>query len=383
MEFWKQLQSFLTYSFFDVSLNKIVISLFIFLLIYFFRRLFLKLVLRVLRGIAKRTKTTLDDQLIEVIESPARFIFIIIGLWLAFEILELPEASKELVQHTIRSLVAIAVIWTAYRASAIVSKFMRHIAIKTETILDDQLVLFLGKFLRIAIIAIGAMVLVREWGYDIAGLVAGLGLGGLAFALAAKDTVANLFGSITILADRPFGIGDWIETPHVEGTVEDIKLRSTHIRTFAHALVAIPNSVLANDAITNWSRMGKRRITFKLGVTYDSSRAQIHETVYRIKEMLSNHPDIHPQTIFVYFTDFGSSALEIFLYFFTKTTDWQEYLSVRHDVNLKIMEILENIGMKVAFPSHSLYIEKPNPEVQKQWDDFAKQRLEERNNKTP
>lgn len=381
MEFWKQLQSFLNYSFFDVNLGRIVIALFVFLLIYSLRQLFSKLGIKLLRKVTNRTKTTLDDQVIDIIEPPTRFMFIILGFWLAFKILELPETSKEFIQHLFRSLFAIAVIWTAYRASTIVSQFMKHLATRTESVLDDHLVLFVGKFLRVGVIAIGTMVFVREWGYDIAGLVAGLGLGGLAFALAARDTVANLFGSITILMDRPFGIGDWIETPHVEGTVEDIRIRSTHIRTFAHALVTIPNSVLANDAITNWSRMAKRRITFKLGVTYDSTQTQVQEAVLRIKEMLKNHPEIHPQTIFVYFTDFGDSALEIFLYFFTKTTNWQKYLSLRQDINLKIMEILEEMGMKVAFPSSSLYIERPNPETQKQWDDFAKKMLKERENK--
>ena len=381
MEFLKQLHQFLNYSFFDLNIGRLVLAIFVFFLIYFLRQLFSKMGIKLLRSLAERTKTTFDDQIIDMLEPPVRFMFIIVGLILAFKILDLPDSSQEFIHHFTRSLFAVVFIWTAYRASEIISRFMKHLTAKTESILDDQLMLFVGKFLRIVVIAVGAMVLVREWGYDIAGLVAGLGLGGLAFALAARDTVANIFGSITILLDRPFAIGDWIETPHVEGTVEDIRLRSTHIRTFAHALVAIPNSVLANDAITNWSRMGKRRITFKLGVTYDSTRAQIQEAVLQIEDMLKNHPDIHPKTIFVYFTDFGESALEIFLYFFTKTTNWQQYLSLRQDINLKTMEILEKMGMKIAFPSSSLYIERPNPESQKQLDDFAKKMMNERGNK--
>ncbi|MCP4726556.1 MAG: mechanosensitive ion channel family protein, partial [bacterium] len=180
---------------------------------------------------------------------------------------------------------------------------------------------------------------------------------GLAFALAAKDTVANLFGSVTILLDRPFVVGDWIETPSIEGTVEDIRLRSTQIRTFANAQVTVPNSTLANSAITNWSRMKKRRIKYKLGVTYSSNSGQIEECVKKIKGMLETHPDVHQEVIFVYFTDFGGSALELFLYFFTMTTVWKEYLEVRQDINLKIMKIVEELGMSIAFPSQSVYIE--------------------------
>ena len=235
---------------------------------------------------------------------------------------------------------------------------MARVSKKTGTLLDDQLILFIGKFIKTGILAMGGVIIIREWGYDIAGLLAGLGLGGLAVALAARETIANLFGSITIMTDRPFSVGDWIETPHVEGIVEEIRLRSTLVRTFSHTLVTIPNSVLANSAITNWSQMGKRRITYKLGVSYDSTRAQLQEAVEQIKSMLDNHPDIHPQTVFVYFTDFGDSALELFLYFFTKTIVWQEYLSIRQDINLKIMGILEKLGMKTAFPSRSIYIEQ-------------------------
>ena len=226
MEFWKQVQSFLNHSFLDVGLGRVILALFVFFIIYLFRQLFSNLGIKMLRKMTKRTKTTLDDDLINVIEPPARFLFIIIGLSLAFKILKLPEASDEFISRIIRSLFAVAVIWTAYRASFIVSKFMRHLALKTESDLDDQLVLFAGKFVRVGVIAIGVMVIVREWGYDAAGLVAGLGLGGLAFALAARDTVANLFGSITILMDRPFGIGDWIETPRSEEHTSELQSHS-------------------------------------------------------------------------------------------------------------------------------------------------------------
>ena len=362
MSFLNELSAFLSYSLFDVSLGRITLALFIFFLVYFLRQLISNFGIKFLKKFTVRTKTDLDDKLLNLIEAPVKFLFIIIGLWAAVEILQLPEESTVFINRIIRSLFAYVIIWTAYRATDILSGFLRKVAMKTETGLDDHLVIFVGKFLRIGVVIIGVMILVREWNYDITGLVAGLGLGGLAFALAARDTVANLFGSITILVDRPFVLGDWIETPHVEGTIEDIQLRSTQIRTFSHALVTIPNSTLANDPITNWSRMGKRRIKFSLGVTYSSTREQVEVCGSRILEMLKSHPDIHPETIFVYFTDFGDSALEYFLYFFTKTIKWEEYLRIRQDVNLKIMSIIEELGMNIAFPSQSLYLEKMKPD---------------------
>lgn len=369
MEFFKQvisfLESFLNYSFFSLSLKRLALSLLVFLIIYFLRQLFGKLGVKIIKNFTSKTKTTLDDKLVEAIEPPIRFLFIIIGLWVSLEILKLPAEAKVNVDHLIRSLVVIDFIWAGYRASSIISQFIKGVSVKTAGLLDEQLALFVSKFLRVGIVAIGLIILVREWGYDITSLAAGLGLGGLAFALAARDTVANLFGSITILIDKPFLIGDWIQTSQLEGTVENIGLRSTRVRTFANALVSIPNSVLANESITNWSRMGKRRITFKLGVTYSSTRTQMQEATGKIKEMLKKHPEVHPETILTYFTDFGESALEIFIYFFTKTTVWEEYLKVRQDINLKIMEILEQMGMQVAFPSRSLYLENINNEFQK------------------
>ncbi len=358
MEQWEQLKSFLDYSLLNVSLGRILLAVFLFFTVFFLRHIFTRIGIKILRKLTGKTKTTMDDKIIDVIEPPVSFLFIVAGIWLFCRALKLPEGPMQFAGSIIRSMTVIAVIWTAYRATDIITGFFTKIARKTENELDDQIVQFSGKFLRAAIIIIGVMIIVREWGYDIAGLVAGLGIGGLAFALAAKDTVANLFGSITILLDKPFVIGDWIETPQLEGTVEDIRLRSTQIRTFSNAVTSVPNSVIANSPVTNWSRMKKRRIKYNLGVTYSSTGAQMEDCVKQIRDMLEKHPEIDNDVIFVRFTDFGESALEIFLYFFTKTTVWGEYLRVREDVNLRIMKIVENLGMNTAFPSQSLYIEK-------------------------
>ena len=221
--------------------------------------------------------------------------------------------------------------------------------------IDKILLPFLSKVIRFIIIVLALSVILQEWDYDINGFIAGLGLGGLAFALAAQQTLANLFGGIVIITDKPFSIGDWILTPSVEGTVQDINFRSTKVRTFAQAVVTIPNATLANEPITNWTRMGKRRITFNLGVTYSTPKEKLEICVQEIKNMLQKHPGIHPETIFVNFDSFGASSLDIFLYFFTKTTNWGEFLQIKEDVNLKIMSILEKEGVSIAIPSTSIY----------------------------
>jgi len=222
---------------------------------------------------------------------------------------------------------------------------------------EKTIVGFVTKVFRFIIVALTITIIAQEWDYDVSGFIAGLGLGGLAFALAAQDAAKNIFGGIVILLDKPFAVGDWIMTPSVEGTVEEMSFRSTKVRTFPNALVTVPNSVLANEALTNWTRMKKRQITFRLGVTYTTPRKKLQSIITRIKELLDNHPEIHPDTIFVRFDQFNDSSLDIFLYFFTKTTVWAEFLQVKEDINFKIMEILEKEGVSVAFPSRSIYFE--------------------------
>jgi MscS family membrane protein len=143
----------------------------------------------------------------------------------------------------------------------------------------------------------------------------------------------------------------------MEGVVEDIGFRSTKVRTFAQALVSIPNSKLANEVITNWSRMGKRRIKFRLGIKYSTPVEKIKEFLQQVRDMLEKHPEIDKDTIFIYFDQFGDSSLDIFSYFFTKTINWKKYLEAREDVNLRIIEIAENLNIEFAFPSTSIYLE--------------------------
>ena len=213
------------------------------------------------------------------------------------------------------------------------------------------------KIIKVFIIIVGCITILQEWGFNVSGFLASLGLLGMAFALAAKDTVANLFGSFVIFTDKPFRVGDWIKTPDVEGIVEHIDIRSTQVRTFAQALVIVPNATLANSAILNWSEMGKRRIKMNIGLRYTTKASQLEKIVADIQEMLKNHKDIHQEDIYIYFTDFADSSLNIFCYFFTKTTDWGEFMKVQEDTNFKIMKIIEQNNANFAFPSRSLYIE--------------------------
>lgn len=338
-------------------LTDIGIALVIFLVIYLFRKFFVQKIINLLLKITDKTHIGLDNLLIMAFEKPLQLFFAALGIYLALAYLPLSVETNVLISRLYRSIVIILVSFGLWNLVGLVCESTEETGNLAIFKIDKILLPFLSRVLKFIIVVLALSIILQEWDYDINGLIAGLGLGGLAFALAAQQTLANLFGGFVILTDKPFSLGDWILTPSVEGVVEDINFRSTKIRTFAQAVVSIPNSTLASEPITNWSRMDKRRITFMLGVNYNTPREKIEKCVTDIREMLRNHPDIHQETIFVNFDSYGESSLNIFLWFFTKTTVWEEFLQVKEDVNLKIMSILEDEGVTVALPSTSIYFE--------------------------
>lgn len=386
MEIWEQLKGFFQYQTLNVELWRIALALAIILFAFAAKKLLINAMAKSLLHLAKKTKTEVDEMLVEAIRPPLGGLTILAGFFFASVIIRFPTEPvnvSKLVNGLLRTFAIVIVSWALYRSIQVVVHMLENITSKTESELDDQLVPFIEKFLKVVVIVLGFVLVVREWGYDINGLLAGLGLGGLAFALAAKDTLANLFGSIMIITDRPFVLGDWIKTPNTEGTVEEIGFRSTKVRTFANSLVSVPNSIIANSTIENWSRMFKRRIYFKLGVTYSSSVAQVQETVERIKDILRKHDGIRQDFWLVNFSDFNDSSLDIMVYCFTKTTAWAEFLEVQEDVKLKIMAKIKEIGVGVAFPTRSVYMENNEPDELKRLDEKALSLLRSRHNHEP
>jgi MscS family membrane protein len=175
--------------------------------------------------------------------------------------------------------------------------------------------------------------------------------------MAAKDTIANVFGSVMLLVDRPFTIGDWIKTKEFEGVVEEIGFRSTRIRTFAKTIVNVPNSMLANMVIDNIDARPKRRVKIRIGITYDTTPAQMQQAITGIENILKYHIGVDQEFSLVKFDEFEDSSLSIFLYYFTNTTHWEEYLQIRQEVNMQIMELLEELGVEFAFPTRTLHLQ--------------------------
>lgn len=280
-----------------------------------------------------------------------QYFLVILGFYFAVNCLPISLEIQILIRRLFRTILIFLLTWGLCDLSGVDSPLFKKIQERTNIQLDKILFSFISKFIKVILILIAFTIIAQEWDYDINGLIAGLGLGGLAFALAAQDSLSNIFGGIVIILDKPFSIGDWIKTSSVEGIVEELGFRSAKIRTFAQALVTVPNSTLAKEAITNWSKMGKRQISFQLRIAINTPREKIEKCIDRIKTMLEQHPGVHKQTIFVNFDNFGENSLNIFFYFFTNTTIWGEYLKVKEEINLNIMQIIEEEEISIALPS--------------------------------
>jgi MscS family membrane protein len=347
---------FFSYTFFNIPLANIIsafLALFFFL---FLRKLFTTLTITILHPLTKTTKTFYDDRILSALKGPISFSFAIIGVNLFFALLFL---ETPMVTKIINSMIMFNIFWTIY----LLTYALRDVIYRFTNRFNPELSYEMGNFIlaiiRGIIIAVGLGAILQLWGINVAGLVAGLGIGGLAFALAAKDTAANLFGSIALLLDKSVRIGEWIKIDGVEGTVEDIGMRTTKIRSFQNSLITLPNQAIANSPIENFSRRQSRRIKMKIGITYSATSEQIENIVGDIKTMLRNHPNISQEsTMLVNFTSFDDSSLGIFIYTFSNTAVWTKYMAIKEDVNLKIMKIVESNQAQFAFPSQSIYIEQ-------------------------
>lgn len=341
---------------FGQKLDNYILAIFIFIFFQLFRVLLRKIAYK----LVKKTSNELDDKILETIKKPVDFLFILMGAYFATEVLDLQNEVEQFIEQIIRSGFIIVLFWAMLNILNSLAGNIHKIKNKFGDKISVDVANFILKSIRFFILILGFIAVLQEWGYNVSGFLASLGLVGMAFALAAKDTAANLFGSLVIFTDKPFKVGDWIKTPQVEGTIETIGIRSTKVRTFAQAQVTVPNAVLANSAILNWSRMGKRRIKMNVGLTYDTSGEVVENIVKDIKTMLENHPDIDQDTLHIYFSDFAASSLNVFCYYFTKTTNWGEFMRVREDTYLKIMKIVEKNGSSFAFPTQTLHIQNDN-----------------------
>lgn len=345
------------------DLGDILSAFGLFILFLFARRLFFRLFSKSLKTVTSRTKTDLDDQLLEAIERPLEFAFVVVGLYLAGQIVSLSPTLNSILGQIVRSLIAFTLFWAMFRAlDPLSTLFDRAIDLFGSASMHETIKGFFLKVTKFVVVCMGIAAVFQEWGFNVAAVLGSLGLVGMAVALGAQDFIKNMFAGLTIFLDRVFEKGNWIRTPDVEGTVEEIGFRATKIRQFDKALVTIPNSKLANEALINFSRMTYRRIYWMIGVEYRSTEEQIRQIVQAISAYIHECGDFETdpsQTkTFVFLDSFNNSSIDIMLYCFTKTTVWGEWLEAKERLAYKIKEIVESQDASFAFPSSSIYVER-------------------------
>ncbi len=340
----------------DSVVLRIILALLIVVIGLFLSHIFVKYIIRMLLRFANKTKTNFDDLLLNSMQKPAKVLIIGLGIWTAINVFNLPTLFHSFLNRALRTFFIIIVFWFLYRSAGHIIWIFEHYINKADQKISPVLNAVLRKSLKFIIVILEIFMIIKEWGYDISGLIAGLGIGGLAFSLAAKDTASNLLGSITIMFDKTYNIGDWIQADKIEGTVEDIGFRSTKIRTFSDALLSVPNSIMSNEPITNWSKMGKRRVSFNLQIPLDTPAEKIETLLSNLKEILYNHEDINKDLIVVNLNGFGEATLQIMIYYFTKTTSWVTYLKVSEDVSIKVLKVFEETGVPIV-PPHRMVVE--------------------------
>ncbi len=272
------------------------------------------------------------------------------------KLLGLPDFALSILLIALQIFTVIAAIWTCFLLIDVARHYLFRKARKTPSKFDDLLVQLLSKSLKVFVVCVGVLTAAQAFGLPIAGLIGGMGIGGAAIALASKDTFSNIFGSFTVLADRPFEVGDWVITNHVEGTVEAVGFRSTRIRTFYNSLITLPNSLLTTSSVDNMGARRYRRINTMLGVQYDTTPEQIDAFCEGTRELIRRHPYTRKDYYHVYFNQFSDSSLNILLYCFLECPDWAIELRERHRLFNDILRLAKDLNIQFAFPTRTLHM---------------------------
>lgn len=293
---------------------------------------------------------------------PIRIFMIVLGVYLAILFLKVQFGISEIVMLWVTKafkIISILVFSNGFAKSFTTKgNFVNKLRDRVNANVDDAMFNFILKAVRFIIYAIAVFLVVMELGYDLTGVIAGLGVGGLIITLAAQDTAKNLFGGLVIFLDKPFVVGDWIQMDTYEGTVEDITFRSTRVRTFENSVVNIPNSIISNSSIINWSRMEKRRYKVDLCLELDTPLEKVERVAKRIHDMLKKHDEIIDDSIMVKFDKITDNGINLLVYSYTNSVDYSSFIAEKERINYRIMQILreENIGL--AYDTKTVYVKE-------------------------
>ncbi|TNE79075.1 MAG: mechanosensitive ion channel family protein [Bacteroidetes bacterium] len=308
------------------------------------------------------------DEFIDLLKKPIQLIILLFSIYLAIIQLEYPdiwgltqeemEGYDRVLRRFYGTFMAIALTWLMLRLVDYIIMVLYKRAQETEDTSDDQIILFMKDLIKVIVVILAIFfVLSAIFKLNITSLIAGLGIGGLAVALAAQETLSNLLGSFIIFLDKPFKTGDTVSFDNITGTIEKVGFRSTQVRTLDKSLLTVPNKNLIDGPLNNITLSPFRRVKFVVGLTYGTKSAQIKKIIDEISDVLKNHQETKDDYT-VAFTDFGAYSMDITVIFFVYSNDWNKMVSVKEEINFKIMEIVELNGCDFAFPTQTIHVEK-------------------------
>jgi len=347
---------------FGINATDIIVSLVIFLLFYLLRRLIARFILNRLSRIVSRTSNQIDDAVIEVLDGPLKFLPVVLGFFIASSYLDVSDNNQDFLDLLNRSLITIFIFWLLHQLIIPFSFVIKNF----ESKISKPLVDWTLKGLKILVIVLGAVAILELWGIRVGPVIAGLGLFGVAVALGAQDLFKNLISGIMILMEKRFTVGDVIlVSGEVEGVVEQIGFRSTLVRRFDSTPVMVPNYKFAEQSVTNYTRRHHRRIRWLIGLEYRTSIDQlknIRDEINNLIEKDDNFAKNQNASFYVRIDSFSDSSIDMLVQTFTVTNEWAEFLKIKENLAVKIIEIVENNEAGFAFPSQSLYVEKLSDE---------------------
>lgn len=277
---------------------------------------------------------------------------------LMIRLLQLPSLPEAILTGAANVFVVLAGVWAGLRLADLVGDIAAGKAEATDTRVDDVLIPLVRKAVKIFVIAFGVIYAADALNIELAPLLASLGIGGLAFAFAAKDTIENFFGSVAVLLDRPFSVGDWIVVDDVEGTVEELGFRSTRIRTFYNSQVTVPNATLVRAKVDNYGRRKYRRWKTHLGVQYDTPPHLLIAFTEGIRELVRTHPYTRKDYYQVWMHQWSASSMDVLLYIFFEVPDWNTELRERERLFIDIVRLADTLGVQFAFPTQTVHLYK-------------------------
>ncbi|XOV68745.1 MAG: mechanosensitive ion channel family protein [Fluviicola sp.] len=312
-----------------------------------------KIIGGIVKSLAAKTKTSLDDILVDKLEEPVVYGIVILGFYWGFNRLHFTDSVDGFFAATFMIIFILNITWLISRVlDSIVEEYLVPIVEKSESDFDDQLLPIVRKTVTAVIWIMGILIALSNSGFNIGAMIAGLGIGGLALALAAQDTVKNIFGGIMVFLDKPFKINDRIKVNGMDGFVEEIGVRSTRLRTLEGRLITVPNGQFSDNPVENVTLEPTRKISNTLGLTYDTTPEQMEKAMEILREIIEKNDKVTDSPL-ISFTTWGDFSMGIFCVYYIKSDEY--ILSAQSEINLEILKRFNAEGLEFAFPTQTIY----------------------------